>query len=266
VIDLERAATASAEINGIVENWRLHDAADDWTFYPPGIHRRWADPRNRRDLVGRSAETVQVAVRALLLPRDRQRSVAHRRPLRDSQAPGDALHRERGRRVAPDRRRPYAPCSACRVDWVSFARISRARISRRSTDWSVTRSKSWPMAASDTARVRLAHGVDEAKDIRDKALALAEYARQAKDVELQAWVTEIRLRAERRTGELLAETSKAPGARAVGTGRGKNPTPSSRNDSVASVPTLKSLGITRDQSSNWQALVPFLKADMRGSE
>lgn len=60
------------------------------------------------------------------------------------------------------------------------------------------------------------------------------------------------MRAERRTGELLREREKHPGARSVRTWRGKNPTPSSRNEGVA--PPLKSLGITRDQSSDWQRL------------
>ena len=49
--------------------------------------------------------------------------------------------------------------------------------------------------------------------------------------------TKIRLWAERRAGELLAEMEKANGG---------NPNLSSRHDRL---PTLKALGITRDQSS-----------------
>jgi hypothetical protein len=65
-----------------------------------------------------------------------------------------------------------------------------------------------------------AHAIDEVKDIRDKALALAAYARQAKNLEMEIKLCEIRLRAERRAGQLLAETERAkasPGNQYTGT-------------------------------------------------
>ena len=60
----------------------------------------------------------------------------------------------------------------------------------------------------------------------------------------------IRLRAERRVGELLRETAEREERH---TQRKGGSTVSSERDTVtrASVPTLKALGITRDQSSDW---------------
>jgi hypothetical protein len=100
----------------------------------------------------------------------------------------------------------------------------------------------------EAARTALAaaHSVDEVKDIRDKAEAMAAYARQAKDSELIQYATEIKVRAERRCGEMLRTTEKNTGAR--------------MNGSVVErcdhreTPTLADMGLSKDESSRYQQL------------
>jgi hypothetical protein len=46
---------------------------------------------------------------------------------------------------------------------------------------------------------------------------MAAYARQARDTEMVEWATEIKVRAERKAGEMLAEVERTPGKRKNGT-------------------------------------------------
>lgn len=91
--------------------------------------------------------------------------------------------------------------------------------------------------------------IDEVKDIRDKAEAMAAYARQAKDQDLIQMATEIKVRAERKAGEMLRQSAET-GERAVA---GVNQHARSSTDTTTS-PTLAEIGITKDQSSRWQSL------------
>lgn len=97
------------------------------------------------------------------------------------------------------------------------------------------------------AALAAAHRIDEVKTIRDKATALAAYAKQAQDADLITWATEIKARAERRAGELLKAMPKNGGG---------NPklTPSEKEGVDSPPPTLAELGISYKDSMSWQKL------------
>lgn len=103
------------------------------------------------------------------------------------------------------------------------------------------------------------HAVDEVKDIRDKAKALEVYARQAQNFEAERKAQEVRVRAERRAGELLKQRPVAP----RGGDRKSGEYQRSRESTVDphGVPgSLRALGISKDQSSQWQALANVAEA------
>jgi N6-adenosine-specific RNA methylase IME4 len=87
------------------------------------------------------------------------------------------------------------------------------------------------------------HSVDEIAQIRNQAEAYRYALRQAKESpEVIRKAEEIKLRAERRAGELLKDTPKAKG----GNPNLSKPTTGSE--------TLTDMGISRDQSSKWQKI------------
>jgi len=89
--------------------------------------------------------------------------------------------------------------------------------------------------------IALCSNVKEAKALRDKAEAVRSYAKAAElGLDIQNNAAEIKIRAERRAGELLVEMEKHKGAA------------TRSHDVTASPPKLDDLGISKMQSSRWQ--------------
>jgi hypothetical protein len=99
------------------------------------------------------------------------------------------------------------------------------------------------------AAITECHRIDEVKDLRDKAMALELYARQARNTDAERKASEIRLRAERRTGELLKELERAQGKRSDLTSSNG----ATKSESAYAV-ALESNGISRQTASRYQAL------------
>ena len=104
--------------------------------------------------------------------------------------------------------------------------------------------------------------VDEVKTWADKAAAMQAYGRMAKDKTLEVDAAEIRIRAERRLGEMLA-AQKADGGLSKGAaGAGVNQhTPAEVRSSVTTAPKLADAGISKDLSSRAQKLAAVPEAE-----
>lgn len=94
-----------------------------------------------------------------------------------------------------------------------------------------------------------AYAVDEVKDIRDKALAFEAYAKQAKNTEAERRACEIRLRAERKAGQLLAGMDLKAG----------------RPEKSSTDTRISDLGVSYDQSSKWQQLAAVPEEDFEAA-
>jgi N6-adenosine-specific RNA methylase IME4 len=92
------------------------------------------------------------------------------------------------------------------------------------------------------------HSVDEAKGIHEKAEAMRVYAIQAKNVDLEMMAAEIRVRAERRLGELLIEAKK-DGRFSRG-----QPKKNCQDDGQFSRIQLDDIGVDRNLSSRAQKI------------
>jgi hypothetical protein len=81
----------------------------------------------------------------------------------------------------------------------------------------------------------------EVKEVRNRATALEEYARRAKDKTLEADAYEIRARAERRLGEMLIEQKETVGFASGGEHGGRAKIDGSRAEPSVARPTLADL-------------------------
>jgi len=95
--------------------------------------------------------------------------------------------------------------------------------------------------------IAAAYSVDEVKDIRDKAMALEMYARQARNTEAERQAGEIRLRAERRAGELSAELVTAQGQRS-------DLTSPHAGEKLTKSEALERAGVSVRQAERWEQL------------
>ena len=96
---------------------------------------------------------------------------------------------------------------------------------------------------------------DEAKEIRDQAVALEKYAQQARNFDAERRAAQLRIRAETQTGVLLRQQEKAKGG-----GDTRKPKEHRSNGATGATRTISDLGISKDQSSRWQKLAENPKA------
>ena len=102
-----------------------------------------------------------------------------------------------------------------------------------------------------------ARSIYEVKEIRDKAEAIRLYARQAKDTKLEAEAIEIRLRAERKAGQMLIQMRDAGLLAKHGDNRHNLEVPD-RN-----LLTLSDIDITKKQSAEWGDLADLLEDEFK---
>lgn len=106
----------------------------------------------------------------------------------------------------------------------------------------------------DKARqeLELATRIDEVKSIRDKAAAIQAYLKQSgESLEIQNMAAEIKIRAERRAGEILSEMDLHKGGR---------PSENRSHDEMG-FPRLKDLDIDRNMSSRCQLIASIPEKD-----
>ena len=109
------------------------------------------------------------------------------------------------------------------------------------------------------AAMAAARTVDEVKDIGNKAAAMAAYARMAKDPQLEIDATEIRARATRRIGEMMAEQRET-----IGLNEGGRPK-TGVSETPVSKPTLSEAGIDKNLAKQARCLASIPEQEFEHS-
>lgn len=124
--------------------------------------------------------------------------------------------------------------------------------------------KSEEVAVFNTAYGYLdnARTLDDIKELLSKAEAAKVYAKKAKmSMEMVNFASEIKLRAERKAGEMLRDMEKQHGARGLGLNQYSDSNDIEVESCSATPPTLQDINITKDQSSKWQRMANIPESD-----
>jgi hypothetical protein len=112
------------------------------------------------------------------------------------------------------------------------------------------------------AAIAECYRIDDVRDWRDRAAAIQEYHRRAQNTEAEHMAAEIRVRAERRAGELLHGMPKAKG--------GEQYHRSPGDTGASATTTLADMGISKNEASRAQRLadvpVEQFEEELRGPE
>jgi hypothetical protein len=105
--------------------------------------------------------------------------------------------------------------------------------------------------------IQEAYTIDDARAIMDKAEQLRVYAKRAKDKKNECKAAAIRIRAERRGGQLLSEMENAQTGPRVRCPDGTK--------YRSGTPTLNELGVTKKESAKWQKLAGIPDEQFEGA-
>jgi N6-adenosine-specific RNA methylase IME4 len=109
-----------------------------------------------------------------------------------------------------------------------------------------------------------AKSVDEVKDVRDKASAMRAYAQQAKNRQMEVDAAEIRMRAERRLGEMIRVQKETVGLATGTAGLGRPSLGGTYKEPPKAIPTLAQAGIDKKLSARAQKMAAVPEEQFEG--